>query len=81
MNRRNFIKAIGIGGLIPFVKTEAAPPAPSPQPQPQNAVPLPRYASGTASFFPISGSVSFSVDGVNWQELGKITGYSFGGEE
>jgi hypothetical protein len=84
VKRRDLLKAIGIGGLIPFVKTEQVQAA-SPEVQPQVVQPdtrYPSYPSGTASLpyrysslSGINGTAFFSTDDATWQKLCAISSW------
>lgn len=81
ISRRNMLKALGIGGLLPFVRGDELKAAPhevtNPQKQPISESPGTEwYTPGnfeprTYSF--ASGTASFSVDGVNWHEFERFT--------
>lgn len=87
ISRRNILKAIGIGGLMPFVKHEEVEAAPLPEvPAPQTQ-PLPMTV-GSALFAPsgaiaVSGTASFWIDRdvmANQYALGRNQlGYSYMG--
>jgi hypothetical protein len=94
VKRRDVLKVIGLGGILPFIRHEEVEAAPlevplavQPQPNPYaiNRAPSQSYmgTGGYAyrSLAGVSGSVSFSTDGVNWRELGKLTSIDFGGDE
>lgn len=89
ISRRNMLKALGIGGLLPFVRGDELKAAPLDVPTPQiepisHALGSSFCASGTApfllgtgvprSFSGMGGTASFSRDGgTNWYEFGRIT--------
>lgn len=86
MKRRDFVKAIGLGGLLPFVKTEAAPP---PTVQPQTVEPKRYLYPGSESIYdsPIMGSAAWVTAGtgvygplIDWHSSPTYE-YDFGGDE
>lgn len=83
ITRRSILKALGIGGLLPFVRGDelkAAPPQVStPQEQPISESPGSAIFNLEPRSYPaFIGTASFSVDGVNWHELGRITAIDYG---
>ena len=88
ITRRSILKALGIGGLLPFVRGDelkAAPPQVStpqvstPQEQPISESPGTEwYTPGSFEPRPYIGTASFSVHGDHWHELGRITVRDYG---
>lgn len=75
ISRRNILKAIGIGGLLPFVKheeVEAAPLPEAPTPQAQPAT----YTLGSAMYAP-RGAIAASGTAI-WY-IGNHVSYSYMG--
>lgn len=82
ITRRNMLKALGVGGLLPFVRGDELKAAPLeveiPQEQPISESPGTEwYTPGSFEPRPYIGSASFSVDGVNWHKLGNITAIDY----